>query len=218
VDLAALPVLEIDYDKDLERLKTTRKYVPEDEDYSDWEEGYPRRVSPPPPAFFQSNSISAGSEMVIPPIPGSVPVPATPSLIRAVERIVSAQREVFGIPQPQPQPWPLPSRDTKRKPGRKRISDATALTTLLEVKPIAPPLHNASTPAQVQIRPEGLPRTHTSPNVPVAQDEEDDVDLEQGQPPTAERAPMWDEFWQEVRAKAFSAGRELDGQVRDVPR
>lgn len=35
-------------------------------------------------------------QIVLPPVPGAMPVPATPSLIRAVDRIVEAQREVFG--------------------------------------------------------------------------------------------------------------------------
>jgi hypothetical protein len=46
------------------------------------------------------------SPMVVPPIPGAVPLPATPSLIRAIDRITVAQKDAFGVQTPESYPSP----------------------------------------------------------------------------------------------------------------
>ncbi|KAJ2926605.1 hypothetical protein H1R20_g10488, partial [Candolleomyces eurysporus] len=112
--------VDIDYDKELERLqshlrgKDSSLVYSSDEDVSSPRTRRRRRTpSPTPqsdnewsPAFLRRHSAHRRHtadpeqeddvEMVVPPVPGAMPVPATPSLIRAVDRIVVAQREVFG--------------------------------------------------------------------------------------------------------------------------
>ena len=54
--------------------------------------------------------------MTVPITPGAVPVPATPSLIKAIDRIAVAQRDAFGVPvglpaSTTPEAVSKPSRD-----------------------------------------------------------------------------------------------------------
>ncbi|KAH6918309.1 hypothetical protein BKA70DRAFT_1088986 [Coprinopsis sp. MPI-PUGE-AT-0042] len=105
--------LVIDYDKELEKLKKARgdKFGKDvGEDYSDREEDVtnapPTRSSPPPvtnsqwsPAFLQRHQqgsiSSAGKGSMGGTPPTAMPIPATPSLIRAVDRIQRAQHEIY---------------------------------------------------------------------------------------------------------------------------
>ena len=105
---------ELDYDEELAKLKTRKLRFGETEqvlDYSDYEEeedltvqnyegeerdkeeeegwspGFLRRHQPSSPPTFMS-------------MPGAVPIPATPSLIKAVDRIAVARREAYGARSP----------------------------------------------------------------------------------------------------------------------
>jgi hypothetical protein len=137
-------VVDIDYDKELERLQSQLRLGKESLAYSSDEDlissprtrtrtrrHRTRTPSPTPkphqphkpytdinmkeeewsPAFLRRHgsahrrhTADSGNlreeeveeEMLVPPIHGAMPVPATPSLIRAVDRIVVAQREAFG--------------------------------------------------------------------------------------------------------------------------
>lgn len=110
--------VDIDYDKELERLQA-RLGSRELPTYSDDEgvDGKSTKTSAKStlveapaspswsPSFLQRHQRQTDqsqdlkdnvSPMVIPPVPGAVPLPATPSLIRAIDRIAVAQKEVFG--------------------------------------------------------------------------------------------------------------------------
>lgn len=105
--------VKIDYDKELEKLKKARgdKFGKDiGEDYSDREEDVTNaptaRGSPSPkpqsqwsPAFLerhrQGSLSSAGKGSVFAGQPAAMPIPATPSLIRAVDRIQRAQQEIY---------------------------------------------------------------------------------------------------------------------------
>ena len=106
---------ELDYDEELAKLKTRKLRFGETEqvlDYSDYEEeedltvqnyeggerdkeeeeegwspGFLRRHQPSSPPTSMS-------------MPGAVPIPATPSLIKAVDRIAVARREAYGARSP----------------------------------------------------------------------------------------------------------------------
>lgn len=104
--------LVIDYDKELEKLKKVRgdKFGKDiGEEYSDREEDVTNapaaRSSPSPansqwsPAFLERHrqgslsSVGKGSKGVSP--TAAMPIPSTPSLIRAVDRIQRAQHEIY---------------------------------------------------------------------------------------------------------------------------
>lgn len=110
--------VDIDYDKELERLQA-RLGSRELPTYSDDEDMDAKTMkvsakstlveapaSPTwSPGFLQRHRNQSdtrqdlkdyASPTVVPPIPGAVPLPATPSLIRAIDRIAVAQKEVFG--------------------------------------------------------------------------------------------------------------------------
>ncbi|KAF9260948.1 hypothetical protein L218DRAFT_1079017 [Marasmius fiardii PR-910] len=114
------PEYEIDYDKEIRELKEKKVKgmgdgeVPDYSDHSDFEEditaikekGREKRVS----GSFErhrkrslaSSSNASGSTVVEhhsrPPLPpvSSMPVPATPSLIKALDRVAMAQKDAFG--------------------------------------------------------------------------------------------------------------------------
>lgn len=104
---------ELDYNKELAKLKIQKLRFGETEqvlDYSDYEEedltvqsyegeerdkeeegwspGFLRRHQPSSPPTSMS-------------MPGAVPIPATPSLIKAVDRIAVARREAYGTRSPR---------------------------------------------------------------------------------------------------------------------
>ncbi|KAF9453111.1 hypothetical protein P691DRAFT_801975 [Macrolepiota fuliginosa MF-IS2] len=101
--------LMIDYDAELAELKklkgTNIDNIP---DYSDHEEEDLTSISqrrqsqdhgPWSPAFMQRHSPASsadGGKVLSVPSPGALPVPATPSLIKALDRLAIAQREAFG--------------------------------------------------------------------------------------------------------------------------
>ncbi|TFK23422.1 hypothetical protein FA15DRAFT_670531 [Coprinopsis marcescibilis] len=104
---------KVDYDRELEELKRMRGERFDDADYSDGEgvgKGdspgtplplyTPSQGAPWVPAFMWRHRQDGGedNDLLAPPRPvaGALPVPATPSLIRAVDRIQAAQREVYG--------------------------------------------------------------------------------------------------------------------------
>lgn len=126
--------VDIDYDKELERLQA-RLGSRELPTYSDDEDiGVKSKPKTAPntvstfveapastawsPAFLHRHQ-SQGTEskvpslenaalspMIVPPIPGAVPLPATPSLIRAIDRITVAQKDAFGVQAPESYPSP----------------------------------------------------------------------------------------------------------------
>lgn len=101
--------LVIDYDAELAELKKLKgTNIEGTPDYSDHEEEDLTSISQRhqsedhnqwSPAFMKRHSsglsVDAGGITSIP-LPGAAPVPATPSLIKALDRIAVAQREAFG--------------------------------------------------------------------------------------------------------------------------
>ena len=124
---------ELDYDEELAKLKTRKLRFGETEqvlDYSDYEEeedltvqnyegeerdkeeegwspGFLRRHQPSSPPTSMS-------------MPGAVPIPATPSLIKAVDRIAVARREAYGARSP---PFVPGSRQESVAEGQVMVSD-----------------------------------------------------------------------------------------------
>ncbi|KAF5340640.1 hypothetical protein D9611_007480 [Ephemerocybe angulata] len=102
--------VDIDYDKELELLQS-RLGSKEVLRYSDDEDsGAIKRKNTSnvawSPTFLQRHQpqVPEGSGGVVPPIAGAMPVPATPSLIRAVDRIAEAQKDVYGGAAAYPYP------------------------------------------------------------------------------------------------------------------
>jgi len=111
----------LDYEKEIEAVKDRfrprgrrgngqSKAQEEEVEYSDYEEDLTALKGKADnaqgegwsPAFLKRHqSHLQGSEtttMTVPITPGAVPVPATPSLIKAIDRIAVAQRDAFGVP------------------------------------------------------------------------------------------------------------------------
>ncbi len=115
-------VATLDYEKEIEAVKDKLRRngadgigSKEEVEYSDYEEdvtkGQARRASvedpgePWSPGFFkrhQSQGAQSQGHVLVPPraddiLSGIMPVPATPSLIKAIDRITLAQRDAFGV-------------------------------------------------------------------------------------------------------------------------
>jgi hypothetical protein len=108
----------LDYDQEIMLLRRQRGVLAaddEDLDYSDYEERTHNQVTHFPremgeraaagggwsPAFLTKRLSKQGhGEVLIPPVPapGLVPAPATPSLLKALDRVAVAQRAAYGIP------------------------------------------------------------------------------------------------------------------------
>jgi len=105
----------LDYEKEIESVKDKLRpkgqkggNADEEVDYSDYEEDLSALKGKADvtsggeqwsPAFLkrhQSQSLSTTTPPLV--APGAVPVPATPSLIRAIDRIAVAQRDAYGFP------------------------------------------------------------------------------------------------------------------------
>lgn len=104
---------ELDYDEELAKLKIQKLRFGETEqvlDYSDYEEEEDLTVQSYKgeerdkeeegwsPGFLRRHQPSSPPRSMS--MPGAVPIPATPSLIRAVDRIAVARREAYGARSP----------------------------------------------------------------------------------------------------------------------
>ncbi|KAJ3573460.1 hypothetical protein NP233_g2409 [Leucocoprinus birnbaumii] len=192
--------LVIDYDAELTELKRLKgsnhgnSVINGMPDYSDHEEEDLTSISQRQsranindqthsrwsPAFIKrhSGSLSVTAEPGSPaiPLPGSMPVSATPSLIKALDRIAIAQRDAFGHAAASPSvlaSTPTIRGDTRSDPGK-----------------------------QPEIGTADL-RSKGRKNGFGAEEEEED-NARAVQQARKERAPRWEEFWREVRAKAHS--------------
>jgi len=189
----------LDYDKEIMLLRRQRGVLAaddEDLDYSDYEERAQNQITRVSgemgeraasgggwsPAFLakhaSQNSKQDHGHTQIPsvPVPGPVPVPATPSLLKALDRVAVAQRAAYGIPtsplgQPQGQNPSLSSEAGKG--DQKRHSNSTAVKF-------------SETDEGVEAG-----RGNLKPTPPKRMSEDN-----------AQRAPRWEEFWREVRVKA----------------
>ncbi|KAK1221138.1 hypothetical protein PQX77_016056 [Marasmius sp. AFHP31] len=100
ISFTPTPVQEIDYEKEIRELREKRKNVKgmgegEVPDYSDQEEDITGAGAVRPLAGSRKMSLAdsnaSGSTMV-----GGAAVPATPSLIKALDRVAMAQKDAFG--------------------------------------------------------------------------------------------------------------------------
>ncbi|KXN83118.1 hypothetical protein AN958_01789 [Leucoagaricus sp. SymC.cos] len=192
LDNPAKPLV-IDYDAELAELKKRKGNNLEDlQDYSDHEEDLTsvsqRRQSisddhqgPWRPPFMDRHSTGLNVEPassagpVMPgPVLGSIPVPATPSLIKAFDRIAMAQREAFRHGSTSPALASTPASDSG-----------------LKTKDAGPN------------KQESDPKTVKSPRGQQRMEEEED-NVKAVENARRERAPRWEEFWREVRVKAHS--------------
>ncbi|TFK39065.1 hypothetical protein BDQ12DRAFT_682957 [Crucibulum laeve] len=181
-------VQNLDYDKELEALKKAKGGDDVELEYSDYEEDL-TNLSPNrrargetgegkwSPGFLQRHQSPPTSHM---PPPGAVPVPATPSLIKAMDRIVLAQRDAFG----------------------------PVVESAVPPNPYVPVLR-ASTAPSLMRKPDGMPRTMSSPisiqarkDAKDEEDGDDELAIEEGIKKRKGRSPRWEDFWREVRTKA----------------
>ncbi|PPQ97818.1 hypothetical protein CVT26_012919 [Gymnopilus dilepis] len=101
----------LDYDQEIAQLKEKRKKAGgndlDDLDYSDYEEDItaPRKqkdmsghnaAAAWSPAFLKRHQSQQGEQTPVQGVPMPMPVPATPSLIKAIDRLATAQREAYG--------------------------------------------------------------------------------------------------------------------------
>ncbi|KAF9046313.1 hypothetical protein BJ165DRAFT_1527423 [Panaeolus papilionaceus] len=160
-----------------------------------------------------------------------VAVPATPSLIRAIDRITVAQREAYGgsgqpgdyFAEQERSSRPTQSQSRSRPISRSTSRGNQPKSPLSPLNPAsgqdedvwgkeqkrrerAKRMEEAEMVMKGKIEPRGetnrLPR-----GAGIASDEEDsEDDLEEGQRERGKRdkAPRWDEFWREVKTKAMS--------------
>ncbi|PPQ88396.1 hypothetical protein CVT25_011275 [Psilocybe cyanescens] len=190
----------LDYDQEIAQLKRQRKkHGGEDDrddlDYSDYDDNLAgqrilfrtRTIEEQAewsPAFLTRHQSArrAGSGHLAAP----APVPATPSLIKAIDRLAMAQREAFG-----------------------NASKPTSTSTPITTTPTVPHASSAAAPNQKATRP--APRRSTSRRrsnsqsrrqQPVSPEDADMGDAIRVDETDAERAPRWEEFWREVRVKA----------------
>ncbi|KAG2010343.1 hypothetical protein CC2G_013175 [Coprinopsis cinerea AmutBmut pab1-1] len=136
--IADVDLEKVDYDKELAELKKLRGGDVNDLDYSDREDGdlgmqrieergsssrpgTPTRDSQWSPAFLKRHSASLSPPA---PLPGAIPIPATPSLIKAVDRIQKAQMEIYS---------PLSSQARDGFPAPARVVDDLRLEDGLKV-------------------------------------------------------------------------------------
>ncbi|KAF5360661.1 hypothetical protein D9756_004634 [Leucocoprinus leucothites] len=132
------------------------------------------------PAFIKRHSsglsISADPGSPAIPFPGSAPVPATPSLIKAMDRIAIAQRDAFGPVTPSPF---IPASTSATPTGDARNSEGK----------------------QLKLETKGLGYMPERQRIEEEEEEDNARAVERAR---KERAPRWEEFWREVRAKAHS--------------
>ena len=203
---------KLDYDHEIMLLRRQRGVLAaddEDLDYSDYEERAHSQITHVPgemgeraaggggwsPAFLtkhlSQNSRQRHGDVQIPPVsvPGPVPVPATPSLLKALDRVAVAQRAAYGIPtsplsqhQSQGQSQSISSEVGKECWKKRALTSISNPTTPTAVK-TADTYEDGEVGRGKSTRPKRM--------------SEGRVDEDQ-----AQRAPRWEEFWREVRVKA----------------
>ncbi|KIM42953.1 hypothetical protein M413DRAFT_443775 [Hebeloma cylindrosporum] len=124
----------------------------------------------------------------VPPI-APVPVPATPSLLRALDRVAVAQRAAYGIPtsplsqsQPQSQSQSISSEAGKAHRKKRPLNSTSNPTTPSAAKP-SETYEDAEAGRGKSTRPKRMSE-------------------ERGGEDKTQRSPRWEEFWREVRVKA----------------
>lgn len=200
----------LDYDKEIMLLRRQRGVLAaddEDLDYSDYEERAHNRVTHVPgemgeraasegrwsPAFLTKHLSQNGRQghrdvQIPPPAPvsGPLPVPATPSLLKALDRVAVAQRAAYGIPtsplgRSQGQSQSISSEAGKEDRKKRALNSTSNPTT-----PTAVQSSNTYEDAEAGRGKSRRPKRMSEGCV-------DD---------RAQRAPRWEEFWREVRVKA----------------
>jgi len=198
----------VDYDQEIMLLRRQRGVLAADEedlDYSDYEERTHNPITHVrgevgertaggggggwSPAFLtrhqsqNENSRKGDGRMQAPsePLPGPVPVPATPSLLKALDRVAIAQRAAYGTPtsplgrsQGQSQPM-SPSPEVGKEGQKKSTSNPTTPTAVRS----SGPYEDAEA---------GLGKSRRPKRTSEGKAEG--------------KAQKWEEFWREVRVKA----------------
>jgi len=202
---------KLDYDQEIMLLRRQRGVLAaddEDLDYSDYEERAHTQLNHVPgemgeraaggggwsPAFLtkhlSQNSRQGRGDVQIPsvPVPGPVPVPATPSLLKALDRVAVAQRAAYGIPtsplgQHQSQGLSQSISSEEGKGDQKRALTSTSNPTTPTAVKSADTYEDAEAGRGKPTRPKRMSEGR-------------------GGEDQAQRAPRWEEFWREVRVKA----------------
>ncbi|KAH9480215.1 hypothetical protein JR316_0006813 [Psilocybe cubensis] len=201
---------KLDYDKEIAQLKMQRKKLGveddcDDLDYSDYDDNLAARPilfrtrtveeTEWTPAFLTRHQSARRAE------PGHLaapaPVPATPSLIKAIDRLAMAQREAFGkasnsTPVTPPATSPVAAAPTKAPAPASGKAESNPKPES-NAKPPRPPRSASRSRSTSQAR----RQQHVSP-----EDAEMGAAVQLDEPSNSERSPRWEEFWREVRVKA----------------